>query len=41
MIVAGLLLMALAQVPANSGTLSGQVVDASGRPLASRYCFPR
>ena len=32
MIVAGLLMMALAQPPVNSGTLSGQVVDASGRP---------
>ena len=32
MIVAALVMMALAQAPAGSATLSGQVVDAEGRP---------
>jgi hypothetical protein len=34
MIVAAVVMMALAQAPANSATLSGGVVDAEGRPAA-------
>ena len=34
MIVSALVMMALAQAPAGSATLSGQVVDAEGRPAA-------
>ena len=34
MFVAALVMMVLAQAPASSATLSGQVVDSSGRPAA-------
>ncbi len=34
MIVSTLVMMALAQAPAGSATLSGKVVDADGRPAA-------
>ena len=34
MIVSTLVMMALAQAPAGSATLSGKVVDAAGRPAA-------